>query len=183
MASLQDQLLKAGLIDKKKATQVNKEKRKKSKVERRSKEQIIDETKASIQQSRVEKVERDRELNHQRQEEANKKAIAAQIKQLIQINKLKKVAGEVGYNFVDENKIKKLYITDALQNQLSLGRLAIVKLLENNIIKYELVPTAVAEKIALRDEKSVVLINAKTEATADEDDPYADYKIPDDLMW
>ncbi len=183
MASLQEQLLKAGLVDEKKAKKANKEKRKQAKVERKSKEQTVDETKASVQQARAEKAERDRELNRQREEEANQKAIAAQIKQLIQMNKIKKDHGEIGYNFVDDNKIKKLYITDALQNQLSMGRLAIVKLLEKNDVIYEIVPTAVAEKIAMRDEQSVVLINEKTSAEIDEDDPYAEYQIPDDLMW
>ena len=183
MASLQDQLLQAGLVDKKKAKKADKEKRKQAKVDRRSKEETVDETKASVQHARAEKAERDRELNRQREEEANKKAIAAQIKQLIQMNKVDKDRGEVGYNFVDNNKIKKLYVTDALQNQLSLGRLAIVRLLENNDIKYELVPTAVAEKIAMRDKQSIVLINENTSTETDEDDPYADYQIPDDLMW
>jgi uncharacterized protein YaiL (DUF2058 family) len=82
MASLQDQLLKAGLIDTKKAKQANKEKRKETNVARRSNEEVVDEVKQSAEQARLEKVERDRELNRQRDLELQQKAIAAQIKQL-----------------------------------------------------------------------------------------------------
>lgn len=79
MASLQDQLLKAGLIDTKKAKQAKKEKRKETNVARRSSEEVIDEVKQSAEQARLEKVERDRELNRQRDLELQQKAVAAQI--------------------------------------------------------------------------------------------------------
>ncbi len=42
MASLQDQLLKAGLVDEDKAKKANKAKRKQAKVDRRSKEKTVD---------------------------------------------------------------------------------------------------------------------------------------------
>jgi hypothetical protein len=48
---------------------------------------------------------------------------------------------------------------------------------------YELVPMVVADKIRQRDE-SYVIVSQQPQASVDEaDDPYADYKIPDDLMW
>ena len=47
---------------------------------------------------------------------------------------------------------------------------------------YALVPKPVAEKIAERDSACVVLLNRPPEQP-DEADPYADYPIPDDLMW
>jgi hypothetical protein len=183
MASLQEQLLKAGLTDEKKVKKANKDKRKQSKVARRSKEEIVDEAKVSAQQARAEKAERDRELNRQRQDEANKKAIAAQIKQLIEMNKVEKGRGDIAYNFTDDKKIKKIYVNEDLQNQLIRGRLAIVKLMINDELHYELVPSGVAEKIALRNDDCIVLINEKSVDEVDEDDPYADYQIPDDLMW
>jgi len=55
MASLQDQLLKAGLIDTKKAKQANKEKRKETNVARRSSEEVVDEVKQSAEQARLKK--------------------------------------------------------------------------------------------------------------------------------
>ncbi|MDE1464534.1 DUF2058 domain-containing protein [Spartinivicinus poritis] len=177
--SLQDQLLKAGLVDKKKANQIKKDQHKKKKTKQKSKETAVDETKLSAQQAIQEKAERDRLLNLELKAEAEKKAITAQIKQLIELNKINKGDGEVGYNFTDEKKIKKIYVTETLQIDLSKGRLAIVRLNEG----YELVPKAIAEKIMLRDESCIAFLAENTQQEMDEDDPYADYQIPDDLMW
>jgi uncharacterized protein YaiL (DUF2058 family) len=178
MSSLQDQLMKAGLVDAKKAKQVNKDKRKAAKVQKKSKQVVVDETKLQAQQAREEKAERDRQLNAERKAEADKKAVAAQIKQLIEMNLQSKGGGDIPYNFTDGKQIKKIHVSAAVQEQLTRGRLAIVKLGEG----YELVPVPVADKIAERDE-SVVLSVAAAQDQMDEDDPYADYQIPDDLMW
>ena len=79
----------------------------------------------------------------------------------------------------NQKKIKKIYLTPALQEQLVKGRIAIVKLAD----KYELVPAPVAEKIHQRDEAIVIVKNSNEATEIDEDDHYADYQIPDDLMW
>ncbi len=181
MASLQDQLLKAGLIDSKKAKQANKEKRKETNVARRSAEPVVDEVKQSAEQARLEKAERDRELNRQRNAEQEQKAIAAQVKQLIENHRQPKGAGQndVEYNFTDGKLIKKMRVSPLVLEQVARGVLAVVKLGEG----YEVVPRVVADKIALRDEKSVLVANVKAQQQTDEDDPYKDYVIPDDLMW
>jgi len=181
MASLQDQLLKAGLIDTKKAKQASKEKRKETNVARRSSEEVVDEIKQSAEQARLEKVERDRELNRQRDLELQQKAIAAQIKQLIENHRQPKGAGngDVEYNFTDGKLIKKMRVSPLVLEQIVRGVLAVVKLGEG----YEVVPRIVADKIAQRDAKFVVVANTKTDNKVDEDDPYKDYVIPDDLMW
>lgn len=182
MSTLQDQLLKAGLVDAKQAKQVSKAKRKQNKQARRTGESDQAEVKQSAQLARAEKAERDRALNRERQEELERRAVAAQIKQLIINHRQPKAAGgtEVEYNFTDGKLVKKLRVSPAVQQQLMRGQLAIVKLNED----YELVPRVVAEKITLRDESSVVLANTKTQDSAEiDDDPYKDYVIPDDLMW
>jgi uncharacterized protein YaiL (DUF2058 family) len=181
MASLQDQLLKAGLIDAKKAKQANKEKRKETNVARRSSEEVVDEIKQSAEQARLEKAERDRELNRQRDLELQQKAIAAQIKQLIENHRQSKGAGngDVEYNFTDGKLIKKMRVSPLVLEQIVRGVLAVVKLGDG----YEVVPRIVADKIAQRDAKFVVVANTKTGNKIDEDDPYKDYVIPDDLMW
>ncbi len=177
MASLQEQLLQAGIVDQKKAKQLQKEKRKAAK---QPKGQVrVDETKEAAARALQEKAERDREINRKRQAEADKKAIQAQIVQLITLNRIDRKRGEVAYQFTDGKKIKKLYVTDTLQAQLSRGQIAIARLGEG----YELVPATIAEKIAQRDESYVVLHHQKSDSVIDEDDPYADYQIPDDLMW
>ena len=49
---------------------------------------------------------------------------------------------------------------------------------------YEVVPEPVARKIMERDEAAVVVLHERQQqAEQDEDDPYAGYEIPDDLMW
>lgn len=179
--SLQDQLLNAGLADAKKAKKLDKEKRKQAKVARRSGVEIIDEDKEAARQARDSKVVKDRELNLALQNKAQRKAINAQIKQLIENSKLVKGKGEVGFNFSDGKKVKKLYVTSLEQKQLSAGLLAIAKQGD----QYEIVPRVVAEKIAQRDENRVILCDEVDSAnlTEEEKDWYKDYEIPDDLMW
>lgn len=179
MASLKDQLLKAGLVDAKKAKQVEKEKRKEAKVARRSSEPQVDEVKLQLEQARQEKLERDRELNRQRDQELQQKALAAQIRQLIENHRQPKGKDEVEHKFTRGKLIKSIRVSSTVQQQIVRGQLAIVALGQH----YELVPRVVAEKIAQRDAAAVVLLNNQSKATEEDDDPYKDYVIPDDLMW
>ena len=178
MASLKDQLLNAGLIDKKKAKQLKQELRKEAKV--RKKGQVpLDDNKEQVKRNLVEKVERDRHLNKQQQEVVERKAIQAQISQLIKMNRIKRESGDIAYQFTDGTRIKKIYVTEQLQKDLVNGRLAIAKL--GN--EFELLPSSAAEKIRQRDPQVIVLLNTYEVTGVDEDDPYAEYQIPDDLMW
>jgi uncharacterized protein len=95
------------------------------------------------------------------------------------MNRIARERGDVAYQFKDGTTIKKIYITQQLQKDLINGRLAIAKLAND----YELLPAAAAEKIMQRDESVIVLLNRDERAVVDEDDPYAAYQIPDDLMW
>jgi len=177
--SLFDQLKKSGLVDEKKAKQATKDKRKQDKQKRGKKAQPLDESKLRAQQAQAEKTAHDRELNQQRLLEAEKKAIAAQIKQLIQMNHIEASDGEIGFNFTDDNKVQRIFVSEKLQSQLASGRLAIVRLDSG----YALVPAAVADKIKQRDLACVILSNVQQPEESDVDDPYADYQVPDDLMW
>jgi uncharacterized protein YaiL (DUF2058 family) len=44
------------------------------------------------------------------------------------------------------------------------------------------VPADIAERVRARD-PSLVLVWNQPSQTPDEDDPYADFQVPDDLMW
>ncbi len=178
MASLQDQLLKAGIVDKKKVKEIKKEQRKQAKQQPKGHAQL-DEAKEQAKLALEKKSEQDRQMNKELQAQVEKKAIQAQIIQLINVNKINRRGGEIAYQFTDEKKIKKLYVTDELQQQLIKGQIAITRLGES----YELVPAPVAEKIHQRNEDAIVLLNQKQSQEVDEDDPYANYQIPDDLMW
>lgn len=174
----QDQLLKAGLVTKDKVNKVNKSKHKQAK--QRPKDQMTEEEerKRQIKQAAVEKAERDRELNRLKLEEENKKAIAAQIRQLVEMNRIACDDGELAYNFEHDKKIKSIYVTDEMRKQIINGRLAIVQL--NG--QYELVSRQVADKIMQRDAGFIIVCNDASESS-EEDDEYADFKVPDDLMW
>ena len=99
--------------------------------------------------------------------------------QLITLNRIDRQRGDVAYQFSDGTKIKKLYVTEELQGQLSKGKIAIAR----SGSGYELVPVAVADKISQRSETTIVLRNSTEKTQIEENDPYADYQIPDDLMW
>ncbi len=172
--SLKDQLMKAGLADAKKARRAEHEKR------QQARDPDAESAQQLAQKAQAEKAGRDRELNRQRQEEMERRAIAAQIRQLIENHRLDRQRGDISWQFTDEKKIKKLYVSKAQQDQLSRGVIGIVRFGEG----HELVPAVVAEKIRQRDAGAVVLLNSrKPTEEVDADDPYADYRIPDDLMW
>ncbi len=175
--SLQDQLLNAGLVNK---NQVKKVKSDKRKQQRTTKADVVNDHKLSAQQGLAEKTARDRELNKKQQQQAEQKAITAQIKQLIKLNSQPQDKEGDAYHFSDANHVKTIYISEAMREQLSQGKMAIVKL--NN--KYEVVATQIAEKISLRDNQYVIQLNDRKESSeTDADDPYANFQIPDDLMW
>lgn len=192
--SLQDQLLGAGLVDGKKAKQAAKEARKAKKQQGKKKGQEAQLTEAQIaaRQAQQEKLQRDQELNQQRKLEADKKAIAAQVIQMVKHCKLDRRGAEVEYNFTDNNKIKKMLVTQPMYDEIVRGRLCIVRYSEG----YELIPKPVAEKIRERDADSIVVSNKKPttkqeaqdssaaqDAVQSDEDYYAQFEIPDDLTW
>jgi uncharacterized protein len=177
--TLQEQLLKAGLVSDAKAKTVKTEKRKQEKQQRKNHLEVVDEAALLAQQTKAEQIEKDRLLNQQKAQEAEKKAIAAQIKQLIDEHKQKQDPDGLAYNFTDGNKVKKLYVNEAMRDNLIRGRLAIVKLDK----VYEVVSGEAAEKIRLRDPACVLVLNQVVANDVVADDPYAAYQIPDDLMW
>lgn len=179
--SLQDQLLKAGLVDKKKVNKLKAEKLQKQQKIKKGKLSAEDSQvkQQALEAQRQEKIEKDRQLNRVLQEEQQQKAIQAQIRQMIEVNRILKEEGDVAYNFKDGKVVKKLYMSETMQHQLSIGRLAIAKLDD----VYEILPEPVADKIKQRDESYILVCNTRQAIEDDEDDPYADFKIPDDLMW
>ncbi|WP_426103581.1 DUF2058 domain-containing protein [Massilia sp. TSP1-1-2] len=179
MASLQEQFLKSGLVDKNKAKQANQEKTKQKKDERRSGTQTVDEVRLAALETQRKKAEQAREANAQRDAAATQKAILAQIAQMVQKNRQNKGNGDIAYNFTHNNKIDRIYVSAAVQAHLMAGRLVIVR----QGTATDLVPRVIADKIAERDASMVVRVNKKASTEVDADDPYAAFQIPDDLMW
>ncbi len=178
MVSLQEQFLKAGLVDKNKVKLVNQDKSKQIKAERRTGTQSVDEARLAALETQRKNADRARELNAQRDAAATQKAIMAQITQMVEKNRQSKGIGDIAYNFTHGKKIERLYVSAAVQAHLMAGRLVII--CQGGTI--DLVPRIIADKIAERDASLVVRVN-KTGAEIDADDPYAAFQIPDDLMW
>ncbi|PLR36451.1 DUF2058 domain-containing protein [Chimaeribacter coloradensis] len=174
--TLQEQMLKAGLVTSKKVAKVQRT-AKKSRVQAREAREAVEENKKA-------QLERDKQLNEQQKQAALAKEYKAQVKQLIEMNRIKPPKGDIGFNFTDNNLIKKIEVDKLTQTQLINGRLAIARLVgSNGENEYAIIPASVADKIAQRDADSIVLNSALSQEAQDEDDPYADFKVPDDLMW
>lgn len=178
--SLQDQMLKAGLID---AKQAKKSKAGKAPPKKKKKDKLnppLSDSARAAQQAQAEKAARDRELNQQRKQEAETKALGAQVGQLIERHRLARDEAEIDYHFNDDNKVAKLLVTPAMRAQLIKGALVIVKF--NG--RYDVVAADVADKIRARDASYIMARNASDPAdSTDINDPYAAYQVPDDLMW
>jgi uncharacterized protein YaiL (DUF2058 family) len=178
--SLQEQLLKSGLVSQAKAKTVKSDKHKQTQQQRKNHVVVIDEAKELALKVHAEKVERDRELNQLRRQKEEQKQRAAQIKQLIELNRHAQDNSGVSYQFTDGGKVKTLYVADLMRKQIINGRMAIVKLGQ----LYEVVSADVAEKISLRDASVVIVHNEAVVTEANNTgDPYANYQIPDDLIW
>ena len=174
-----DQLLKTGIVSRQQAHNAKKDKTKKIKQQRSKKEIVADETKLKVQQAAREKAQLDRELNKQKEDAARIKAISAEIDQLITQHCIPRPQDcDIAYNFEHMSKVKRIYVNGDMKQKIIAGTLGIVYLDD----RYELVPKPVAEKIRQRDEKRVILFDSN-DAEIDKDDPYADYPIPDDLIW
>lgn len=176
--SLQDQLVKAGLVDANKAKQVHKQKSKKARQNRHAGRKS-EPGKQPRQKELGEKAARDRELNQRQNEARRQREIAAQVSQLVKEHRHPRNLEEDDRPFYFENKgkIKRKYVSAQAHEMITAGKLVIVN--HNGV--FELVPRDVAEKIRQRNPSLV--IDLPEEKPADRDDPYADFPVPEDLMW
>jgi uncharacterized protein YaiL (DUF2058 family) len=183
MASLQDQLLKAGLTTKQKARQANSDQRKKNKQKRSGVEHgatLQEQVKQDLVKSKEEKKAKDNAINDQKKQALADKEQLLRIKQILIHHQLKNVAGDNEYNYTFNNKIKKLPLDNPTYAALVNGRLSLCGLEETTYI----VTRETADKLAALDASVILVQNEKViDEKIDEDDPYADYQIPDDLMW
>jgi uncharacterized protein YaiL (DUF2058 family) len=177
--SLQEQLLKSGLVSAAQAKSVKSDKRKQTQQQRKNKVEVIDEAKELAQKAQSEKIDRDRALNQLRQQQEEQKQLAAQIIQIIELNRLPRDAEGLAYHFTDHNKVKRLYVSEVMRDQIAEGRLAIVRL----GTLYEVVSAETAKKVQFRDAASVIVFNQQDKSVDPIDDAYAEYQVPDDLIW
>ena len=180
-SSLQDQLLKAGVANEqqaKKARKAKVERRKHQEKARKGAPPASAEERERLRRVQAEKAARDRDLNRQHQEAAARRARAAEIRQLVEAHHQPRQGGDIPYHFVDDTVVRRIHVTKAMHEKLGRDQLAVVRYGDG----YEVVPVAVAEKIKARDPTAVMPPNPPATPPA-EDDPYAGYEVPDDLMW
>ncbi len=175
---LQEQLLKAGLAKKSKLDQVAREQAK----QRNAKSAPAPSTDhGDAERVRLEKVERDRALSSERNTHARALELRAQVRQIVELNKLKP-DGEIDYRFTHGGVIHSVLVTDGVRRQLASGSLVIAR----HDSSYAIIPRAAAEKVEARDASMIALDHRRTPppaSDASDDDYYRQFKVPDDLVW
>lgn len=173
--ALQAQLLKAGLVDDKKAKKISKQ----AQHAKRTGDSASVEAKKALAEAQAKKLEKDQKLNQEKQHALEEKTLKANIVQMIKQHQITETDGDINYQFVDDSKVKKIAITQKLYDQIVAGHVVIARLEES----YALLPRPLADRIDTKMEGFMVVSNDTSEEVLAEDDPYAAYVIPDDLMW
>jgi uncharacterized protein len=178
--AFREQLLKAGLATKKQAKAAAHEENVSRRKRRKKKKGDVEASPdcGAAQAALEEKRGRDLELNRQRDVERAARARQAEAEDLIARNGLKDTSGEFEYRFSDGGPIKTLSVTSDLRNALAEGGVGIARAKEG----YRLIPRETALMVEERSPDHLVLLN-EPDGPADDEDPYAAYKVPDDLIW
>jgi uncharacterized protein YaiL (DUF2058 family) len=175
---LQEQLLKAGLVKKSKVDQVAREQHK---ARLANAPTDADGIQRDAERARELKAEKDRALAAERKAQARVDELRAQARQIINDRKVPRT-GESEYRFTVDGAIRTLLVDDDQRRKLASGALVIVRLGD----RCELLPRVAGEQVRARDASLVVLDHgsgAATGATAEDDAYYAQFKVPDDLVW
>jgi uncharacterized protein YaiL (DUF2058 family) len=178
---LQQQLLKAGLVKKSRVAEVANAQ---NKARQGKTPPASGDIQRDAERARTEKAERDRALEAQRKTQARNAELRAQARQIIEERKVPR-AGESEYRFTADGAIRTVLVNDDLRRKLSSGVLVIARIDD----RYELLPRVAADKVRERDAGMIVLDHGQDAgsapaATISEDDAYyAQFQVPDDLVW
>ena len=176
---LQEQLLKAGLVKKSKLAEIAREQ---NKARHGKGPAAPNDIQRDAERARAEKAERDRAIEAERKAQARSAELRAQARQIIEDRKVPRT-GEVEYRFTAHGAIRTVLVNDDLRRKLSAGALVIVQLDD----RYELLPRVAADKVRERDAGMIVLDHGQDTdtgaATSEDDAYYAQFQVPDDLMW
>ncbi|NCN44845.1 MAG: DUF2058 domain-containing protein [Piscirickettsiaceae bacterium CG_4_9_14_3_um_filter_43_564] len=180
--SLFDQLKKAGLVDEQKAKKLKKDKYQQTK-QQKGKKGVQQPTEAAklAAEAAQQKAEKDRQLNLAQQQAQAEKAKQAELRQLIQTHQIKGYHGDIAYNFADGTQVKTLHVNPNIHKKLSADQLRIARFESD----YVLVSRDAATKISQRDESVLIpIVKDDHEGLSQADkDYYAQFEIPDDLIW
>jgi uncharacterized protein YaiL (DUF2058 family) len=177
--SLRDQLLKAGLVAKSKVKDANQaDEQRRRQLRSGGKLRPREVPLGPAQQAKAQKVTRDLELNRRQQEKAQRRALRAQVEQLVEQARLPRLESDTHYSFIDAGKVCRLAVDAQRRKEISEGKLAIVRYKGF----HEVVPAEAAQRIRERDETALV-VRDEDKKTVSEDDPYKEFVVPDDLTW
>jgi uncharacterized protein YaiL (DUF2058 family) len=177
--SLREQLLAAGLVTKKQVQKTELEQKQQQHGQKKKQLPPPPDKQAEARRAQAEKAARDAELNRQQREKAERKAKRAEIRQLVEQNRIPRIESDDFFNFVDANKIHRFAVTPEVREKILAGTLVVVR--HNGF--HALVPAEIADKVRERDPSFVVALDAPATAAPAEDDPYKDFVVPDDLRW
>jgi uncharacterized protein YaiL (DUF2058 family) len=185
--SLRDQLLKAGLVTERQAKQASQQSKlqqhqqtRAPKKQRQAQAHAPHAPSAAQQQAAAAKAARDQELNRRQQEKIAARARAAEITQILEQHSIARdAAAEDYFNFISNGKVRRMSVTPAERERIVGGTVVIVRWSG----RVHLVPPEAAERIRERHPTAVIDLPAAPATTTDENDPYKDFVVPDDLTW
>lgn len=162
--SIQEQLLKAGMVDKKQVKKAEHEKRIQSKKKKKGGGVADNSAAIRLQQQQAEKAKQDLKLNAERNQQAQRKADQAAAQQLISTNRLAVEEGDVVYHYVAGGQIKRISVDQTTADNLAEGRLGLA-MHHKDIV---LISADTVEKVLKRDKDLILAYN-------DPDQPEDDY--------
>ncbi len=178
--SLQDQLLKAGLTTTHKAAKARKANRVEDRARREGRAESESEAQRAAREAAEAKAEKDRELNRQRDAERAAEASAAQARNIVEHARVDSAGSDTAFNFTVDGVIKTVQVTAEQHRHLASGHLAVAQAASG----HALIPAVAAGKVESRLPELILCWHRGEDAApSDENDPYAGYEIPDDLMW
>ncbi|HHS99827.1 MAG TPA: DUF2058 domain-containing protein [Thiomicrospira sp.] len=180
--SLFDQLKKSGLVNEQQAKKAKREKYQQTKKNKGKKggKPANNEAAELAAKAAQQKAEKDRQLNLERKQQQDKKALKAEVAQIIKSNQVTDYKGDIAYNFADNGIVKTLYVNKKSHKSLIAESLRIAR----SSGGYALVTLDAAEKIEQRDKEVLIPLTVEDDSLSKEDqDYYAQFEIPDDLVW
>lgn len=185
--SLRDALLNAGVITKEKADRSAGNQRKQAhQAHKQSKKAKAASTldpnsvKAKAVRAQAEKAARDKELNRKRDEAKARSELGQRLADLIKTKACNDADAQIPHNFVEGRHVRRLYVTADQHKALLAGTMAIAPVGK----RHYLIDAETIDKVMrLNPEQKMYFFNEEGKGEPAEDDPYAGYEVPDDLMW
>ena len=181
--SLREQLLQAGLVSEKQVKQAEQSQKRQNftdrkQVSKKDRNFREEQRQAELQQQAAAKAAKDAALNLKRAEKAAAKARWAEIRQLVEQNRIAKPESDDYYHFVINGKVGRIPVDASLRERIVRGEIAIVRCDGH----YELLPAETGQRVKEREPRAVVNTSDKVESTP-VDEAYKDFVVPDDLIW